>query len=106
MFNLDLHRGEPGRWQFKLWADSDKTRPIDLADATIDAIIRDRTGRLRFALDCTVTLPNIVEMELTDARSRNLPTEGTWKLQLTYPGGNIELKGAVYVVAPKLAMVK
>jgi hypothetical protein len=100
-FNLVLYRGDTGRWQFRLWADADKTDPIDLTGVTVQTMLRDKatSGSFVIVLDCVVTLPNIIDMTLTSEQSRDLPPKGVWDLQLTYPSGDIvtPLKGTVSV---------
>ena len=93
-YNLSLYRGDTSRWQFKLWTDAGKTQPEDLTGATAEATIRDKTtgGSYRQLLTCTVVLPNIINMVLTDTQSRNLPAKGVWDLQVTYPSGDVASK--------------
>lgn len=87
---LTLYRGDTARWQFKLWADTDKTEPVDLTDVTPKAEIRDKPSGTKISeLACTVTLPNIIDASLEPAISRTLPAKGFWDLQLTYSSGDI-----------------
>jgi hypothetical protein len=101
VIDLDIYRGDTKRWKFKLWQDTAKTLPVDLAGATVNATIRDKAtnGSYELPLACTVTEPNIVDMVLTAGQSRNLPSVGVWDLQVTFPSGDIAsvLKGAVVV---------
>lgn len=97
---LTLYRGDTARWQFKLWADTGKTQPVDLTGVTPKAEIRDKPGgTVKGALDCVVELPNIINASLDPAVSRNLPSKASWDLQLTYASGDIEtvLAGPVSV---------
>lgn len=97
---LTLYRGDTARWQFKLWADTDKTDPVDLQDVTPKAEIRDKPSGTKISeLDCEVELPNIINMSLSPAGSRALPAKGYWDLQLTYSSGDIAtvLAGGVTV---------
>ena len=100
-YNLSLYKGDTGRWQFKLWADADKTVPVDLTGVTAEAMIRDKVPSSSFSinLDCSVTEPNIIDMVLTSVQSSELPAKGVWDLQLTYPSGDVAtpLKGTVTV---------
>jgi hypothetical protein len=102
-YDLAIYRGDTGKWQFKLWADANKTTAIDLTGVTVAAMIRDKTsgGTTSMSMTCTVTMPNIVDMNLTPAQSRTLPAKGFWDLQLTYANGDIVtvLKGAVNVTS-------
>jgi len=99
--NLDLYRGDTGRWQFKLWADAAKTDPVNLTGCTATAMIRDRVPSSTFQMEmtCTVTTPNIIDMVLTATASRDLPSTGVWDIQISWPGGDIStfLKGTVKV---------
>jgi hypothetical protein len=100
-YNLNLYRGDTGRWQFKLWADADKTVPVDLTGVTVEAMIRDKAPSSAYSmhLDCSITQPNIVDMVLTSIQCSDLPAKGVWDMQLTYPGGDVitPLKGTVAV---------
>jgi hypothetical protein len=100
-YDLNLYRGDTGRWQFRLWTDSAKTSPADLTGVIAEAMIRDKSpgGTYSLALDCEVTQPNIIDMVLTSTQSRDLPPKGVWDLELTYPAGDIAtpLKGSVIV---------
>jgi hypothetical protein len=99
--NLNIYRGDTGRWQFKLWIDTARIQPADLTGVTVSATIRDKAlgGSAETALACTITSPNIVNMSLTPDQSRNLPAVGVWDLQLAYPSGDIftVLKGSAIV---------
>lgn len=97
---LQLYRGDTARWQFKLWADTGKTQPVDLADVTPKAEIRDKPSGTKISeLVCVVELPNIINATLDPVTSRTLPAKGYWDLQLTYSSGDIStvLAGAVSV---------
>jgi hypothetical protein len=88
-FPLEIYRGDSSRMRVKLY-DADKN-PIDLTDIVAKSEIRDRpAGTVVVPLDCTITLPNIVEIVLTAANSSKLPVQGVWDLQLTYPNGGIK----------------
>jgi len=101
-YNLTLYRGDSGRWQFKLWSDAAKTIPVDLTDATVLSMLRDRAvgGSFVTQLDCTIMLPNIIDMVLTSEQCALLPAKGVWDMQITYTTtGDVvtPLKGAVSV---------
>jgi hypothetical protein len=101
VYNLDIYRGDTKRMQFVLWSDAARTVPTDLTGATASATIRDKalSGAYELALDCTITLPNLINTTLTADQSRTLPAVGVWDLQLSYPSGDIytPLRGAVIV---------
>jgi len=97
---LEIYRGDTARWQFKLWADAEKTDPVDLTTAAPKAEIRDKPAGVKVSeLLCEVELPNIVNMTLDVATSRTLPAKGYWDLQITYNNGDVQtvLAGAVSV---------
>lgn len=101
---LSLYRGDTTRWQFKLWADAEKTQAVDLTGASAKAQIRDKPlpdGQLKGELTCVVTLPNIIDAVLAPEVSRDLPKKGYWDLQLTYASGDIAtvLAGPVEVTS-------
>lgn len=97
---LDIYRGDTARWQFKLWADPEKTDPVDLTGVVAKAEIRDKSGGSKISeLACVITTPNTINMTLDAATSRALPNKGFWDLQLTYPSNDVNtiLSGAVTV---------
>ena len=88
-YTLAIYRGDSYRWQFKLWADTAKTDPIDLTGVTVKAEIRDKSGgTILGTLTCVVTLPNIIDASLA-ADDSALLKSGVWDLQLTYAGGDV-----------------
>jgi hypothetical protein len=97
---LEIYRGDTSRWQFKLWADAEKTQPIDLSSAVPKAEIRDKPAGTKVSeLVCEVEEPNIVNMTLDVVTSRSLPAKGYWDLQISYSSGDVQtvLAGAVTV---------
>jgi hypothetical protein len=105
--NLNIYRGDTGRWQFNLWMDVAKTIPADLTGVVVNAAIKDKAlnGNFSLAPTCAVTLPNTILMSITPTQSHGLPAVGVWDLQLTYPSTDVftVLAGAAIVtqdVAP------
>jgi len=102
-YSLTVYRGDSYRWQFKLWADVEKTDPVDLTGVTAKAEIRDKPGGKRVTpLACQVTLPNVIDASLSAVASAALLAgKATWDLQLTYTGGDVStvLSGPVVVTA-------
>jgi hypothetical protein len=101
-YQLRLYRGDTYHWSVHAWTDEAKTVPADLTGATATAQIRDQPGgRVIVPLTCAVTLPNIVDVQLDATTSNQLPTQGSWDLQLAYTSGAVStiLAGGVYVVA-------
>jgi hypothetical protein len=101
-YPLSLYHGDSYEWQFKLWLDEGKTQPLDLADATPKAEIRDKPGGMQiYALDCSIQPPNIISVALSAATCTTLPISATmaWDLQLSYSSGavNTILSGTVSV---------
>jgi hypothetical protein len=89
---LSLYRGDTHHWQFRLWDDSKKTDPTDLTGVTASAEVRSRAdGTLMMTLVCSVTVPNIVDVELPAAIWDGWAggTKGVWDLQLTYGTGRV-----------------
>ena len=100
-YALAIYRGDSYHWQFKLWADTAKTVPVDLTGVTVKAEIRDKSGgAILGTLTCVVTMPNIIDASLA-ADDSALLKSGVWDLQLTYTGGAVStvLAGAVTVTA-------
>lgn len=87
---LNIYRGDSYRWRFRLWMGRKGWRPYDLTGVTAKSEIRNRPrGTVLAALDCAVTLPNVIDVVLTAASSRRLPVKGVWDLQLTFAGGDV-----------------
>jgi hypothetical protein len=88
-FPLALYRGDSHHWQYVLWGDSAKTQPIDLTDVVVAAQMRDRSdGTTIVQLDCSVRLPNTIDVLLDAVSSATAPI-GQWDLQLTYSDGRV-----------------
>ena len=86
LYSLNIYRGDTYQWRFQLWQDAERTDPVDLTDAQVASEIRDKSGgALIVALDCIVTLPNIIDAVLDPASSALCPPRGVWDLQLTFP---------------------
>lgn len=86
---LYLYRGDSSLARLKLYDINHD--PVDLTDVIAKSEIRDRpAGNTVIPLDCTITLPNIVEVVLTAANSIKLPPAGVWDLQLTYLDGEVK----------------
>jgi hypothetical protein len=99
-YPLVLYRGDTYRRQFTVWADAAQTTAVDLTDVLVAAEIRAGTGTTPvYALALTVTLPNVIDLEISAAQSAQLPAAATWDLQLTYPSTDVQtiVKGGVSV---------
>jgi hypothetical protein len=100
-YAMTIYRGDTSAWTFVLWADFDKTDPVDLTGYTVKSEIRNAPGGSTIVpLDLVVTAPNIIEASLSTAASRLLPASGRWDLQLTDATGVVMtvLAGPVKVV--------
>jgi hypothetical protein len=83
-YDLNIYRGDTGRWAFILWQDIAKTIPVDLTGAAVAAQIRDRPGGANLAdMACVITGTNRIDMMLAPTDSQNLPSRGAWDLQVT-----------------------
>jgi len=99
-YPLALYRGDTYRRQFTVWADAGKTQPADLTGVTVTAEVRAGTGATPvYPLALTVTLPNLIDLEISAAESAGLPASAKWDLQLTYPSGDVQtiVRGGVSV---------
>jgi hypothetical protein len=95
---LTIYRGDTARWQFRLWADPTKVSPIDLTTATVKSEIRSNSGLVVTPLVCAVSLPNVIDVELSATASKALTTAPAhWDLQLTWASGDVQtpVAGAV-----------
>jgi septal ring-binding cell division protein DamX len=90
-FPLDLYRGDTYRLTARVWQDTAKTVPFNLAGAMAHAEIRDVPGgKTIVTMSCLVILPNSVEVVLTAPSSKLVPVSAVWDLQLTLVGGDIK----------------
>lgn len=100
-FDLSIYQGDTYVWTFRLWADRERTTPVDLTDVTAKAEIRDRPGgTLLLALSPAITLPNEVVVDLSREDSLKLVRRnGRWDLQLTLDDGTVTtvVAGHVFV---------
>ena len=99
-FDLELYRGDSYRWQARLWEDVANGTPTDLTGATAEAEIRDKSaGTHVVVLDCAITPPNLIDVEMTPEMWATCPTKGVWDLQVTDAAGAVRtvLRGDVTV---------
>lgn len=101
-YPLCIYHGDSGHWRFTF--SNAAGQPSDLTGVTPKAEIRDRPGGTRITpMQCVLTLPNIVDMTLLAADSRNLLVQknAAWDLQLTYTNGDVltPIGGPVTVTA-------
>jgi len=100
-YPLNIYRGDDQWWHFILWADAEKTTPVDLTGVTSKAEIRDRpSGTVVIQPATAITLPNHIYMSMSGILTRQLPASGRWDLQLTNDGNGYVstiLAGAVKV---------
>ena len=88
-YDLNVYRGDTGRWAFLLWQDAAKTVPVDLTGAVAAAQIRDRPAGTTLAnTACTIT-GNRIDVLLAPANSQALPSRAVWDLQVTASGGDV-----------------
>jgi hypothetical protein len=91
-YDLVLYKGDTYKWTFVIWQDINKTQPADLTNVTSHAQIRPTPGGpLAAELVCVITLPNIVEVSLTEALWAGITIpSGAWDLQLVYVSGEVK----------------
>jgi hypothetical protein len=85
-YPISVYRGDCGHWRFFLFK-GDTTEPYDLRDAVAKAEIRTApSGTLLATMDCVITPPNIIDVDLPSDQSGALDAKtATWDLQLTWP---------------------
>jgi hypothetical protein len=102
-YDLNLYRGDTYSWRFVLWQDVEKTQPVDLTGALVEAEIRDKhNGAVVVNLECTPTLPNIIDVQLPiELWDEPFPTKGVWDLEVKFPDGEVrtQVAGNVTVTA-------
>ena len=84
---LRLYRGDSYSWQVRVWADEAHTLPGDLTGVTAEGAIAGSDGTI--SLDCAVTLPNLIDVELPAASWDGVTNPSRWDLQLTYSDGRV-----------------
>lgn len=84
---LRLYRGDSYAWQVRVWVDEAHTSPMDLAGAVAAAQIGGTGGVI--VIDCTITLPNIVDLELAATSWNGTLALDRWDLQLTWDDGRV-----------------
>lgn len=109
-YDLSLYRGDSYTWQFVLWQDEDKTIPTDLTDVVAAAQIRAKPGATPIiVLECEVTAPNIVTVQLTPEawEDSSCIVVGMWDLELTYLDGTVQtvIAGKVRITADVTRLV-
>ena len=85
---LDIYRGDSYPLRLQFW-DSNNAA-VDLTGVVAKSQIRDRpAGTSIIDMTCVITLPNTIDVYLAATDSQNLPAQGVWDLQLTYPSGDV-----------------
>jgi hypothetical protein len=85
---LRLYRGDSYSWQVRAWADEGHTEPADLTGVTAAAAIAGDIGGV-IAIDCAVTLPNLIDLDLAASSWDGVVNPSRWDLQLTYADGRV-----------------
>lgn len=98
-YALNVYQGDSYRWEFVLWLDDEKERPVDLTDVRAEATVR--LGQERIALPCEVVLPNTVALLLPAHTSQQMVGHGVWDLRLLKADGEVQtlVRGPVTVMA-------
>jgi hypothetical protein len=84
---LRLYRGDSYAWQVRLWSDDAYTVPVDLAGAMAAASIAATDGVMDIV--CTVTLPNVIDLNLAASEWNGVTNPTRWDLQLTWDDGRV-----------------
>jgi hypothetical protein len=84
---LRLYRGDSYAWQVRLWADEAHTEAIALDGASAAAQIEGPGGVI--ALDCAITLPNLVDVVLPAEHWNGTLALNRWDLQFTWDDGRV-----------------
>lgn len=102
-WDLEIYRGDTGRWSFLLWKDAAKTVPVDLTGASAAAQMRSAPGGTVLAsFTCNISATNRIDMLMLPASSETLkPGRVCWDLQIIDSVGNVTtvLAGRVSVTA-------
>lgn len=93
---LNVYRGDTHHWTLTLWTAT--AAPYDLTGVSAKAEIRGTPGGAVLAtLDCTITLPNTIDLELSAAAALLSGRQG-WDCQLTFPDGTVRTAAAGPVI--------
>jgi hypothetical protein len=84
---LRLYRGDSYSWQVRVWADEAHTSAVDLTGATAAGAVAGVDGAI--ALDCAVTLPNLIDVLLPAAGWNGTANPSRWDLQLSWSDGRV-----------------
>jgi len=84
---LRLYRGDSYAWVVRAWSDPEHTIPVDLAGATPRATIRGSAGSIELA--CTLTEPNVIDVELASDAWGAVGKSARWDLQLAWTDGRV-----------------
>ena len=85
---LRLYRGDSYSWQVRLWRNAAHTDPLPLDDITAAASIGGTDGGV-IVLGCTVTLPNLIDLELAADAWDGVVNPSRWDLQLNFIDGRV-----------------
>lgn len=100
-YDLRLYRGDFEAWRCQLWQDTARTVAVDLAAATAAAEFRDKPGGTTVvAFDCTITQPNIIDIQMTADLWAGAPAGGVWDLEVTFPDGPTTVLAGKVTVTP------
>jgi hypothetical protein len=86
--DLRLYRGDSYAWTVRVWSDDAHTQPGDLTGVTAAGAVAGIAGGV-IPLDCAITLPNIIEVELAASSWDGVLNPSRWDLQLTFADGRI-----------------
>jgi hypothetical protein len=94
---MRLYRGDTYAWQVRVWGDEAHTQPVDLAGATATARLAGHASALDLA--CSITAPNLIDMDLLAADWEGVADLRSWDLQLEWADGTVRtlLAGPVTV---------
>jgi hypothetical protein len=99
ILDLTLYHGDNNAMRLFLFEDDEQTIPSDLAGSYVNSEIRNRPGGSNWvAFDCTLTLPNQIDVAVTPAHFQDpmFPEgHGSYDVQITTPDGHVHtvLKG-------------
>ena len=89
-YRLEMYQGDSYAWEFRLWADVEKTTPIDVTGVTVTAQVRLHAGSPVLTTLATSVSANAITVTVTPAQSGALPELARWDLQLLYPAGQVQ----------------
>lgn len=100
--NLDIYAGDD--LVLQVTVTDENNEPIDLSAATAKAQVRETAAAAKVLGEfvCTITAPNIIDLELAGSATATFPAEAVWDLQITQSGKTTTLVYGTVTTTPEV----